>query len=61
MGNAFERIVIKKLIPLSIIMLFGCSLVLDNVIVYMLPAVVIGFVFVAVFTMFFFVVNMITG
>lgn len=57
MGSALENIVLKKMIPISIIAFFVGSFLHEGVTAYMMPAVIMGFASVLFFALVFFVLN----
>ncbi len=57
MGSALEDIILKKVVPVSIIAFFAGSILYEGVAIYMMPALIMGFASVMFFALVFFVLN----
>ena len=58
LGKALEKYVVKGLIPLSVVVIFGFSMFSDTATIYVLPALLMGFVSLALFSVFFLFINL---
>ena len=57
MGSALENIILKKVVPISIMAFFVGSFLFEGVAIYMVPALIMGFASVLFFALVFFVLN----
>ena len=57
MGSALENIILKKVVPVSIIAFFVGSFLYEGMAIYMMPALIMGFASVMFFALVFFVLN----
>ncbi len=59
MGKALEKYVMKGLVPLSLFIIFGSSLLFDGISLFLLPALLMGVAFLVFYVIFFSIINLI--